>query len=167
MMLNRCYIHLDHGRSHRSGWSGFNRTTFQKENNEYLITTTHLIACFVRTQSICYLGVADKYWSSLWWQRRSLYWCFQTGTVIPRQGLDFPNAHSGNQNRCYALHRVIGSVAGRFCTMTKIKMLCLLVEFSALAVSCLEFLNALDLPESSSDIFAVLSRVTVRGYTSN
>ena len=49
-----------HGRSHRSGWSGFNRTTFRRETNEYSITTTHLIAYFARTKSICYLGVADS-----------------------------------------------------------------------------------------------------------
>ena len=43
----------------------------------------------------------------------------------------------------------LGSVAGRFCTTTKVKMLYLPHEFSGLAVSCLE-LHALDLHESSS-----------------
>ena len=73
--------------------------------------------------------------------------------------MHFPNDRSGNQGWCSALHGVISSVAGRLCTSTKAKMLCsstsvtnfqqiFPTSFSLLAVSCLEFLHTLDLPES-------------------
>ena len=39
-----------HGRSHRSRWSGFNRTTFQRESNEYSI-----LNCLLRANAISLL----------------------------------------------------------------------------------------------------------------
>ena len=43
---------------------------------------------------------------------------------ISKAGKYFLNNHSGNENRCCSLLRVIGSVAGHFYTTTKDKMLC-------------------------------------------
>ena len=129
-----------------------------------LFVWNHLIAGFARTQSICYLVVADTCWSSLWWQRRSLYRRSPKSPIIARQGLHFPNDRSWNQNECCALRRVIGSIAGRFCTMTKFKMLCFATRI--FSVSC--FVSGAS-PQTWSYrilvISAVLLRVTVRHYT--
>ena len=116
--------------------------------------------------SICYLGIADTCWSLLWWQRRSLYRHSPMSPIIPRQGLHFPNDRSGNQDRCCVLRRVIASVAGRFCTTTKVKMLCLATRI--LSVSC--FVPGVFPCTWSSPIlviFAVLPRVTARSYMRN
>ena len=141
-----------HGRSHRSGWSGFNRTTFQKESSEYSITTTHLIACFVCMQSICYLGVADmcievRFDDSEGVSTDAFWWALSSKCKV---SISQTIVREIKTSVACALRKVIGSIAGHFHTTTKVKMLCLPNEFSALAVSCLEFPHALDLPESSS-----------------
>ena len=119
----------------RSGWSGFNRTTFQKESNEYSVITTQFSWFFKCMQSICSLGHAGTCWRSLWWKWMSFCQCSPISPIIPREDLHYSNNCSGNQNRWCALHRVIGLVAGHFCTTVKVKMLC----FAALifSVSCM------------------------------
>ena len=42
----------------------------------------------------------------------------------PKTGKHFLSNRSGNENQCCSLLRVIGSVAGHFCTTTKVKVLC-------------------------------------------
>ena len=76
----------NHGCSHRMVWYGLNYS--KGESNEYSITTTcmYLIACFALMQSICYLDVADNCWSSLWWQRTSLFRRYLMISIIPGQG---------------------------------------------------------------------------------
>ena len=142
-------VACNYGRSHRSGWSGFNRTTFRKESNEYSITTTHLIACFACLQSICYLGMADTCGSSLWWQQRSLYRCSPMSS-IPRQS-------SISQTIIWGIKTGVVLCAESLVQYLAISALrrrsrcCILPhEFSALLVLCLEFLHVLDIPESLS-----------------
>ena len=86
--------------------------------------------------------------------------------IIPRQGLHFPNDRSENRNRCYALRRVIGSVAARLCDTTMVKMLCFPIQI--FSVSC--FVSGVTPRNWSSRnlvIFAVLSRATEHWYTRN
>ena len=55
---------------------------------------------------------------------KELYQRSLLSPIILRKTLHYPTNRSGNQNRCCALPRVIGSVAGCFCTTTKVKMSC-------------------------------------------
>ena len=75
--------------------------------------------------------------------------------IIPTQGLHFPNDYSGNQNRYCALRGVILDIGWSsgwpFLDYDEGRDVVVLPhEFSAIAVSCLEFLHALDLPEFPS-----------------
>ena len=83
----------------------------------------HLIAGFALTQSICYLDVIDMWLKFALMETKEPIPTLSDEPHIPKAGKHFANYHSGNENQCCALLRVIGSVAGHFCTTTKVKML--------------------------------------------
>ena len=122
----------------------------------------HSIPSFACTQSVCYLGMAHMQVSKLALRAANKSLILRSNEPHqPKVGVAFPNNRSGNQGWCCTLHGIISSVAGHFCTTTTAKMLCsatsvpgfqqiLPTIFLLLAVSCLEFLQALIFPNPTS-----------------
>ena len=113
--------------------------------------------------------MADTFWSSLWWQQRSIYRRSSIiSPIIPRQvsiyqAIVWELKTGVVHNMPYVW--VIGSVGSSFSTTMKVKTLYLPQDFSGLAIY---FVSRVPTRTWSSRnqlvIFAVLSLVTVRCY---